>query len=110
MVEMRTEAAETAKAIGIDKEMTHSAVEMIERGIGERGGRVMDDAELASLDIALQRRWGDQYDAKMDAVETALRRGGKGADWLRRALLSSGPQVAGWAFETLSNYGMKGTS
>jgi hypothetical protein len=98
-------AQETIAALGVDADLARGGVAMLEKSIGERQGKAMDEIELASMDFRLKEMWGPDYDARMDAVQAAFRKAGRGGEWLRQAVLASGPLTAAWVFDSLSRHG-----
>lgn len=62
----------------------------------------MHEAELAKMEFILKETWRDDYEANTQAFHAALQKAGpKGGEWLRRAILASGPTAAVWAMNTL---------
>lgn len=101
-----TLAVETAQGMGIEPELARGGIAHIEEAMKARQSRPMAADELAQMEQGLRRQWGADYDAKLDAVERALAKSGKGGDWLRRSLLASGPATAIWGLTTLANKGV----
>lgn len=95
-------ANETVASLGLDPNMAHGSVAILERSIAQREQKPMDTLELAHMESVLEQRMGDQYGANMAAVNAALKKAGKGGEWLRKAILASGPETAVLVMETLA--------
>ena len=98
-------ATATISALGLPPEIARASIKHIEDAIASRGPApvAMTGTELSKFEFILQQKFGADYDARLDRVEAALKKAGpKGGEWLRIALLHSGPMVAASLFDTLS--------
>lgn len=92
--------------VGEERDLLRGAVTTLQKAVAARGEKPMDGIELAKMEHMLHERFGADYDAKIDAVQRALKKlGPKGGEWLRRSILASGPATATWAFESLARKG-----
>lgn len=106
--QMHATANEAIETLGVDRAEAAAAIDMIERAHVARRGpdgtpREMDDAEFLQFERGLKAAWGDQYDAKTDRVEAALKRAGPGGEWLRKSLLHAGPAAVIGVFQYLAD-------
>lgn len=90
-------------ALGYTQDMARGAVNMIAKAQAARGGRELDALETNHLEHLLHTRFGDQYDARMDAVTANLKKLGsvRGAQ-MQHVMRSVDPLTSCWLFETLS--------
>jgi hypothetical protein len=107
-VRAATEVRELAAALALPVDLARGGTQTIEQDIFRRGGRAMDQGELASFESALQRAAGAEYDAVCGSLEAAVKRAGPRGELLRRAIASASPNVAAWAVMSIHTSTGKG--
>ncbi len=87
-------AREAASMLRIPPHEARGHVTMIEESIARRGGKVMDDGELDTMDAHLQRVAGPAYGEVVAGFRDAIANAGDHGPWLRNAILAADPNVA----------------
>jgi hypothetical protein len=109
MKQLHALGQEVVKNLAIEPESANGAVKMIETALAARpkdadgAPMAMGATELSKMEFILHERWGTEYEANTQAFHTALKKaGGKGGEWIRRALLAAGPTVAAGMMDNLA--------
>jgi hypothetical protein len=102
------EVRELAAALALPVDLARGGTQMLEQDIARRGGRAMDQGELAAFEGALQRAAGADYDAVCGSLEAAVKRAGPRGELLRRAIVSASPTIAVWTLMSLHRSSGKG--